>query len=154
MLDNDRMFICIRIPGNLKLSPESCAASYRRGKRAQPWESSCACRGCPVGAAHAGEELPAITDDMKVRCRLCQSTQARKTVYGSVCISCYNRLLEAFRDSNARGRKPCKLVGSCVSDGIAVTRAGVTFMSHQGRLAWFGRAVGKLPTPQLSIFEV
>jgi hypothetical protein len=150
---NITLFTCPRHPGNLRLTPNACAASYQRGKTAKEFETARLCRGCPIGASHSGEEvqqeLPETT------CRLCprKKIAGRKIVYGNLCISCYNRLLEAFKGRNAKHCTPQKLCGRSVHDAVVVARQNVTFVGRNGRLAWIARSVGRMPTGQISIFE-
>lgn len=150
----EEMFTCPRHPGNLRLTPASCAASYQRGKRARRWETAHLCRGCEIGARHCGEEVQA--EEPTLPCRLCDNGKVggKKIVYGCICISCYNRLAEAFRGRNAKGRQPKKLCGRVVHDVVAVVGHGVMFVGRDGRLACIARSTGRLPTGQQSLFEM
>jgi hypothetical protein len=55
---SDGNFTCPKLPGGLHLARAACANLYQRGKRADPWETAHHCRGCMIGARHAGEGKP------------------------------------------------------------------------------------------------
>lgn len=144
------LFTCDRHPGNLRLTPSACAKSYSRGKHSEVWDSAHHCRGCLTGADHAGENVPAVAEDRT--CRLCGKKRGTKTVYGCVCISCYNRLAEAFKGRNAKGKSPQKMCGRQIGGLVIVARETIVFAGSGGRLAWMARAPGMLPVKQMSLF--
>jgi len=93
------------------LSTTACARRWReaqaaRGETAARFEK---CRGCPIGAQHAGEAIVHYSviygADVCPRCGRCTG---RRLIGGSRCISCYNRELEVRRGRNARGTRPLK----------------------------------------------
>ena len=141
---------CPKIAGGLRLSRESCANNYRRGKTAEPWDIVHACRGCSIGAQHAGEAVPAVQEGR--RCCSCGATNPTKLVFGCVCISCYNRILEAFKGSNAKGKEPQKIKGIKVGESVLVKRNNVIFSGHDGGFVWMARAADRLPEKQMSLF--
>lgn len=98
------MFACERQPGNLKLTRASCAALWRRGLLPDADESMAwHCRGCEVGARHAGAaEKPAPRARRCVRC----GDGGVKIVGGILCISCYNRQAEFAKGCNGKGKAP------------------------------------------------
>lgn len=101
------MFLCPRMPGGLRLSTSSCAISYQHGKVAESWETAHICQGCQIGARHAGEQVPAVVEKPRYQCRSCGDTSYR-LVCGLICVSCYNRMAEAIKSRNARGKTPIK----------------------------------------------
>jgi len=150
---NIELFTCPNQPGGLRLTAGSCAASYQRGKRAEPWDGAHRCRGCEIGARHAEEVVEPVIAAKP--CRLCHNVDGgAKVVYGCMCISCYNRLTEALKGRNAKGRKPQKLSGSPIGGLMMVVKQGVVFAGKSGHLAWMARAPGRLPTAQRSLFEI
>lgn len=87
------LFQCPRHPGGLRLLPSACVAMWREAKNAAPWNRTCFCRGCEVGAGHAGEALPPATDedDTGRACVFCGRSDQR-LVGGLICITEFNRL--------------------------------------------------------------
>lgn len=98
------MFACERQPGNLKLTRTSCAALWRRGLLPDADENiAWHCRGCEVGARHAGaDEKPAPRARRCVRC----GDGGVKIVGAILCISCYNRQVEFAKGRNGKGKAP------------------------------------------------
>ena len=97
------VFVCPRQPGDLRLTPATCARLYQRSKAAPPWDASTVCCGCPIGAEHAGEPPPRPVQ--KVGCCWCGKSlgSARRLVLGrSLCPSCANRLYEHAREGYRR----------------------------------------------------
>lgn len=90
----------------LRLLPSACAQNWRRGKTAQPWDRNYPCRGCSIGAVHAGEAPPATDpqDDPR-RCAYCGRTDMR-LVCRSLCVSCANRVFELVRGRYRRVNPP------------------------------------------------
>lgn len=81
-----------------RLSVESCAQQYRRAKGGYS-----ACTRCPIGAAHAGEELVVgLPSRLCLRC----GGSDKRLIRGVVCISCYNRERELRLGRNAKGSFP------------------------------------------------
>lgn len=145
------LFVCPGQPGELRLTASSCATNYRRAKHAEPWESVYHCRGCETGARHAGETVAAVQPSRV--CRICRKKcSTTKTVHSVLCISCYNRLAEAFKERNAKGRTPQKLAGTRVGDLVVVARDSIMLAGRNGALAWMARNPGRLPTAQRSLF--
>lgn len=98
------MFACQRQPGNLKLTKTSCAALWRRGLLPDSDETiAWHCRGCEVGARHAG-----AADKPVPRARRCSrcGDGGIKIVGGIICVSCYNRQAEFAKGCNGKGKAP------------------------------------------------
>jgi hypothetical protein len=83
------MFTCPHHVGNLRLTPQACAQNWKRARKAEPWDALRVCRGCEIGAGHAGE-TPAPQAPSARECLRCGGTDKR-LVRGQICISCYNR---------------------------------------------------------------
>ena len=88
------------------LQVETCAnmwvAAHERGAPERYWH----CRGCPIGAAHAGQ-AEATTSRLFAMsiCARCDSG-ATRLIRGHLCVSCYNREREYLKGRNAKGNKP------------------------------------------------
>lgn len=107
------LFTCLYQPGELRLSVESCADQWQRAqrKKPEPWSSLAICRGCDVGACHAGQagHVPLPSDSVGgALCSRCHQPSSR-IIRGRWCPSCYNRTLEIIKGRNARGKKPSHL---------------------------------------------
>lgn len=104
------LFECPRHTGNLRLTTASCAQNWRRAKKAEPWDTLRVCRGCDIGAGHAGEDpIPASPADRE--CLRCGATDKR-LLRGQICISCYNRERELL---TGRYRRQAPPQGLCVA---------------------------------------
>lgn len=66
------------------------------------------CRGCQIGAAHAGrpQSTPAAASDEGWRCVHCGPSPTKRLVGEVFCISCYNRRRELISWRNGRNRPP------------------------------------------------
>lgn len=71
-----------------------------------------ACRSCPIGAAHAGEEAvtysPIYGASICPRCR----KGVTRMIQNRICVSCYNREREVDAGVNARGNVPVQLLSN------------------------------------------
>lgn len=93
-------------PYDATVSTAACAALYL-DEKAHPGTHP-ACRGCPIGAMHAGEKLPTARTLYKSKiCPRCLRPSTR--FVKGLCISCINRQYEVERGRNARGKPPVKL---------------------------------------------
>lgn len=104
-------FTCQRHQGALRLTPATCAGMWQRARRnAEPDRIRLEpCRGCPVGAAHAGVKVrpsPAQAIDPGLSCVRCGQSGGRRLVGSRLCVSCYNREREYEIGRNAKGG-PC-----------------------------------------------
>jgi hypothetical protein len=67
------------------------------------------CRGCAIGAHHAGEPDANLSDIHNVKvCSRCRH-EVRRLIFGNLCVSCRNREYEFVRGYNARGTPLTKL---------------------------------------------
>lgn len=102
-----RYFDCPRNLG--MLSTTACARAYqeamspdflREGRRIT-------CRGCPVGAQHAGVASgPAVSRFLGSSMCARHQGDGGRLIRGSICVSCYNREREWKIGKNAKGAKP------------------------------------------------
>ncbi|MBI1207410.1 MAG: hypothetical protein GC191_08985 [Azospirillum sp.] len=106
---------------SMRLSKKSCAGFFNsmKDKTPQPWDSKRQCRGCSIGAVHAGGgETPAedrqakaeaafraLHDEWSRVCSRCMRLASR-VVGGRLCVSCYNRSREVRVGENRRGSAP------------------------------------------------
>ena len=95
-------------PYRAKLSTAACARRWREAQtdRGAKFEK---CRGCPIGAAHAGETAVYYSKLYDANmCTRCGRGTSRRMIFGRLCISCYNREREFIRGRNAKGTVPRK----------------------------------------------
>ena len=106
-VDPADLFQCPRHPGILRLMPPACANLWRASKTAQPWDRGWLCRGCEIGAGHAGEALPLASseDDTGRACVFCGRSDQR-LVGGLICITEFNRLAELLSGHYRRANPP------------------------------------------------
>lgn len=98
-------FVCPRYPGGLTLSTGACASMWREGQHAQPWDRRYRCRGCEIGAGHAGAAAvapPAPPDRECLRC----GAVAPRLLRQQLCVSCYNRERELLTGRYRRKQPP------------------------------------------------
>lgn len=110
------MFRCTALSATLSVT--GCAKRWREAAvkpvvrpedaawRPDPFSS---CRGCSIGAAHAG--AAAVTYSALFGSSICPRCRKGVTRFigGKVCVSCYNRAREVAAGLNARGRAPTKI---------------------------------------------
>src|SRR6266481_2000895 len=92
-----------------KLSTSACARRWRQAQTARGYAADQIekCRGCPIGAQHAGEKT--VRYSMLFDSPICPRWgrgSTRRLVGGHRCISCFNREREYIRGKNAKGSKP------------------------------------------------
>lgn len=118
-----RFFGCSRLGATLSMG--GCAARWREAK-APPkrrrgdeddggavLDRFAACRGCPIGAAHAGEEVIEYSGLYgSSTCPRCRKGTTRM-IGSRICVSCYNRERERQTGKNARGNAPTKIQALC-----------------------------------------
>ena len=100
------------------LSVNACSRSYNEAMSPAGLKEGrrITCRGCPVGAHHAGvpSDVASVSRFLGVvYCSRCHG-DARRLIRGSICVSCYNREREVLIGKNAKGSRPIfgKAVGS------------------------------------------
>lgn len=100
-------FNCSRL--HATLSTKSCAQNWRDAMANPGTLRLHHCKGCPIGALHAGEAgnlvSPLFGSSICARCH----EGGRRLLQGRLCICCYNRQLEALKGKNAKGSAPKKL---------------------------------------------
>lgn len=110
------LFRCTALSATL--STVGCAKRWREGsvppKRVSDddWRPDplAACRGCSIGAAHAGAVAVSYSSLYGASvCPRCRKGVTRM-IGAKVCISCYNRAREVAAGKNARGNAPTKIV--------------------------------------------
>lgn len=100
-----QMFECPHHAGRLRLSVPACAEQWRRAAAAEREDPMYHCRGCAIGAAHAGESPRVVVN--RHRCVRCGSRSTRLIGHGCLyCPSCYNRQREYVLGANGRGGTP------------------------------------------------
>jgi hypothetical protein len=93
------------------LSVPACAGRWREAQVAkrERAEELRLCRGCEIGAAHAGEKfIERASNFMDKRCPRCRRGTMRRLIGQRLCISCYNRGREQRLGRNAKGSAPIK----------------------------------------------
>ena len=101
-------FGCSRLSATL--NRDSCASMWRQANSSgQVTTRHEKCKGCLIGALHAGESSE-ISTSMLMGKRICARCHklSRRFVQNDICVSCYNRQREWLRGRNARGTKPIK----------------------------------------------
>lgn len=99
-------FQCDRL--RAKLPMQSCADMWRQANHKHD-ENRLACRGCPIGAMHAGEHEASLSPLRgKLVCARCHRSASR-LVSKHICVSCKNREYEYLKGRNAKGSRPVKL---------------------------------------------
>ena len=89
----------------LRLTPTACADNWKRARTAAPWDRLFPCRGCEIGAGHAGETPSLAPGDDGRKCCFCNRSDQR-LVCKTVCVSCANRIFELMRGRYRRDAPP------------------------------------------------
>jgi hypothetical protein len=90
------------------ISVPQCATMWRAANGLNS-ELRRQCRGCALGADHAGERDANLSDIHNVKiCARCRR-EAPRLIWGNICVSCRNREYEFLRGYNARGTPLTKL---------------------------------------------
>lgn len=98
------MFVCEKRKASLQVSAciEMWSCGHVKGSPERFW----ACRGCTLGAQHAGASEATLSPLYATSiCGRCEGTGAR-LIHGHICVSCYNRELEHRKGKNAKGNRP------------------------------------------------
>lgn len=114
-----RMFGCSRLSATLSM--QGCARRWTEAatpvKRRRGDDSGgdtvvdrfSACRGCPIGAAHAGHDVIDYSALYGLEiCPRCRKGVTRM-ISDRICVGCYNREREQVSGKNARGNVPTRL---------------------------------------------
>lgn len=101
------------------LSTNACAANWREAMAKPDTVRLHHCKGCPIGALHAGETDTSVSTMFGSSiCSRCHEG-GRRLLQGRLCICCYNRQLEALKGKNSKGATPKKLSASQLSRRVA-----------------------------------
>jgi len=126
-------FLCPRQSGGLLLLPSACAKLWQRGLTADATNAARLCRGCTIGAEHAGagsQAAPAVPAGHV--CVRCGRSNLRIIASTGICVSCYNREREVRIGRNRRGQPPCRAVPLAplllVVDGRPVARSAASLV--------------------------
>lgn len=125
-LPGKRMFNCER--RRATLMAERCSAMWQAGHVKGAHERFLACRGCQIGAMHAGAAEATLSPlYASCVCGRC-SAGATRLIHGHLCVSCYNREREYLKGRNAKGNVPVmhpplhRLVARYMAGGKVKTR--------------------------------
>lgn len=98
-------FACERLRATL--SVPACAGNWRRGHYDGD-QARQRCKGCAIGAMHAGEEGASQSPLLGTPiCGRCHRTSTR-LIHRHLCPSCYNRQREVLVGKNGKGTPPVK----------------------------------------------
>ena len=102
------MMQCAKVGATL--STVGCGRRFLAAQREKlsAWSVPNPCRGCPVGAGHAGcrpEPMATVTEAIRHICPRCRRVSPRM-IRGELCVSCYNRHREVDVGANAKGTRP------------------------------------------------
>lgn len=125
----------------MTLSTAGCSRLWKSAQAAppKPWEGKAHCRGCPIGARHAGEAQDDTKFAAEAWSRICPrcTKVTDRMIQERLCIGCYNRDLEAAKGRNAKGGRP-RLCDILHASTLAVAREGrvgdVTMLRVTGRV--------------------
>src|SRR6266404_2985817 len=97
-------FGCARYRAQLLTT--ACAKRWRQAQTAKGFAADAIerCRGCPIGAQHAGEKIVrySMLFDSPI-CPRCGRGSTRRLVGGNRCIGCANRQYEVIKGVNRKG---------------------------------------------------
>lgn len=96
------VFDCL--PLRATVSPEACAASFRRN------QNGSACQRCIIGAQHAGTAPDALVGQSEMTCIRCHQG-APRLIGRALCVSCFNRAREVEVGRNRKGGPPSLWAG-------------------------------------------
>jgi hypothetical protein len=98
------------------LSTKGCASRWieAQGAAGECADRFAACKGCPIGAGHAGHVAVSYGRYFGTMiCPRCREGRGRM-IGGTRCVGCYNREREAASGKNARGNVPVKILAERV----------------------------------------
>ena len=123
-------------PLRATLSTRACAQMYQRESRTRSGQHP-HCRGCEVGALHAGERAPTPLYGSLI-CPRCARGSTR--LVRGLCVSCINRQYEVVRGRNARGGAGPRLqlapLEVVLYDGDSVVHARSGLASGRMEVVW------------------
>jgi len=105
------LFECPRLSGHLRITEFGCANNWKRARRehADRGHALYECRGCSIGAGHAGEPTEMDAAALDGVCVRCNRHSTRLLKGHAICVSCYNREREVRIGKDRRGRRPKSL---------------------------------------------
>lgn len=166
------MFHCERRA--LDLSVQSCIADFQRVERrgAMPWRSDWHCKGCEIGAVHAGRDVAVVQTanilaGARSICARCHRPDER-FIGNRLCRSCDARDRELLRGRNGKGAFPAVLAARwhlhpvvlwIVGVGVRVIQrasdaleAMLTTVRQEKQALQFARSVPVYPVRQLTLW--
>ena len=150
------------------MSSSSCAKLWHEGNRKGCADRFWLCKGCNIGALHAGvgdaTMSPLYASPICARC----GTGATRLIGGHLCVSCQNRQYEYKKGRNARGNAPVThptlyrisiryMVGGQVKtktrdDSVSSAELIVGALRDEPKQVTFGMLSPRPPLPQLELF--
>jgi hypothetical protein len=100
-------FECVRYRAQLLTT--ACSKRWRQAQTAKGFAADAIerCRGCPIGAQHAGEKIVRYSSLFgKDICSRCGRGSGRRLIGGTRCVSCANRQYESIKGRNRKGTRP------------------------------------------------
>lgn len=158
LLPGQPVFRCEALSASITV--KSCAGMWTQANAGEPVERLWRCKGCKLGAEHAGAGDVAMNPLRGVElCVRCSRTDLR-LIWGLWCVSCYNRGAEAKKGRNARGVPPAKHpglrrfklrysvggeAGALVREAVSADELAIELLRDQAKRVTFG--LGKLNGP-------
>ena len=106
-MPGQKFFRCERRKATIRIG--ACSGMWTSSQSKDAHERYLSCRGCAIGAKHAGAEeatlSPLFAAPVCGRCGL----GSTRLIHGHLCPSCINRQYEWIKGRNARGNKPSTL---------------------------------------------
>lgn len=160
------MFRCEKRRASLLVS--SCSAMWTEGNRKTCDDRFWLCRGCQIGAKHAGVGDATLSPLYATQiCARCGATSMR-LIGGHLCVSCQNRQYEYKKGANARGNAPVThptlyrisvryMAGSKVKtktrdDAASSLELVIGALRDESKQVTFGMVSPRSPLPQLELF--
>jgi len=160
------MFRCEKRRASLLAS--SCKSMWQEGNRKVCDDRFLLCRGCQIGAIHAGVGdatlSPLYATPTCARC----GTGGMRLIGGHICVSCYNRSAEYKKGRNARGSAPINhpilyriairyMAGGQVKtktrdDAASSLELIVGALRDEPKQVTFGMLSPRSPMPQMELF--
>jgi hypothetical protein len=147
---------------------ERCSTMWQEGNRKNCDDRFWLCRGCQIGAKHAGVGdatlSPLYASSICARC----GTSSMRLIHGHLCVSCYNRAAEYKKGKNARGNAPVThptlyrislryMAGSQVKtktrdDAASSLELVIGALRDEPKQVTFGMLSPRSPLPQMELF--